>query len=66
MLKVTRGDPTPEELAALLAVLCVSAAAPDPAPDDGDARLSPWRRSGLPFQPHRPGPGAWAASARTR
>ncbi len=66
MLKVTRGDPTAEELAALLAVLCANAAPPDAAPVDVDARLSPWRRSGLPFQPHRPGPGAWAASARTR
>jgi hypothetical protein len=66
MLKVTRGNPTAEELAAVLAVVYGSATSPDPAPAGRDARPSLWRRSGLPSQPHRPGPGAWAASARTR
>ena len=80
MFEVIRGEPGAEELAAVLAVLWALAAAPtsasvsvDRAGDgdrggDGDAaaRLSPWRRSGLPSGPQRPGPGAWRMSAWTR
>lgn len=61
-LQVVRGDPTPEEVAALVAVLTARARATSsstPRP-----RRSPWsdpaRRLRQPL-PH--GPGAWRASA---
>ena len=70
MLKVTRGDPTTDELAAVLAVLWAHAARAGSAPMDDDggalARISPWRRSGLPYPAHRPGPDGWRMSARPR
>ena len=57
VLRVVRGDATPEEVAALLAVVAARA-----------ARRAPPRpaRSGWPGHPLRaplhPGPGAWRAS----
>lgn len=57
-LQVVRGDATPEEVAALVAVLASRGGAPAPAP----AVPSRWRsplRAPLPA----PGPGAWTASA---
>jgi hypothetical protein len=62
LLRVVRGEPTTEELAALVAVVAMRAAAaeaeasPPPAP-------SPWsaRAAGLRQAPH-PGPGAWRAT----
>ncbi|MGC5346355.1 acyl-CoA carboxylase epsilon subunit [Streptomyces sp. DT24] len=62
MIKVVRGNPTPEELAAALAVVraraaataAVSSGAPAPAEQWSDpARIA---RAGRP----RPGPRAWA------
>ncbi|WP_405613163.1 acyl-CoA carboxylase subunit epsilon [Streptomyces sp. NBC_01511] len=62
MIKVVRGNPTPEELAAALAVVRARAAAgSDPAPGaappppswSDPARIA--RR-----EPRRPGPRAWA------
>ncbi|MEV4431876.1 acyl-CoA carboxylase epsilon subunit [Streptomyces sp. NPDC049555] len=61
MIKVVRGNPTPEELAAALAVVQARAAAGAAAPPDapaltqwsGPARLAAARRA------PRPGPGAW-------
>jgi Acyl-CoA carboxylase epsilon subunit len=63
-LRIVKGDPTPEEIAALVAVLARmgSGAAPEPPP-----RRSEWAshhrrmRSVL-----NPGPGAWRASALPR
>ncbi len=61
-LRVVRGDATPEEIAALVAVLTArarAAAAPEPP-----ARRSAWadaRRAVRRPLPH--GPGAWRASA---
>ena len=58
LLSVVRGEPSPEQLAALIAVLASrggGAAAPAPAP-----RL--WRSPLRPALP-APGPGAWRASA---
>ena len=62
MLRVVRGNPTPDELAALIAVVASrsGAAGPEPAPV-----RSPWGRpalrSSLPT-----GPGAWRASSLPR
>lgn len=63
-LRLVRGDATPEEVAALLAVLS--------AASGGDAEPAPrptsrWAaRADLVRRPLRPGPGAWRASARPR
>ena len=61
VLRLVRGAPTPEELAAVVAVLlarsgAVTVAEPAPAPP----RL--WSRPQL-RTPLTPGPGAWRASA---
>lgn len=66
LLRVVKGDPTPEQLAALVAVVAASAAS---GGAEEPRRRSEWaapRR--LVRQPHlvghRHGPGAWRASAR--
>jgi hypothetical protein len=61
-LRVVKGDPTPEELAALIIVL---AARSTPAPVAEDSERASnwatyWRNARTPF---RPGPGQWRASA---
>lgn len=62
-LQVVHGDPTPEELAALVAVLTARARAAAAA-DRPEPRRSSWsdpsRRMRRPL-PH--GPGAWRSSA---
>jgi len=62
-LRLVRGDATPEEVAAVMAVLsAVSGSAPEPAapnPSQWAARERAVRR------PLHPGPGAWRASAWT-
>jgi hypothetical protein len=63
LLRVVRGDATPEEIAALVAVL-VARSADAGAP--GQARSVPglWAdRSRLLRRPLFPGPGAWRRSA---
>ena len=61
LLRVVRGDATPEELAALVAVLAARSGGAAPEPP---APPSAWSRP----QPRRPlpaaGPGAWRAAAR--
>jgi hypothetical protein len=59
-LRVVRGEPTADELAALVAVLAARSAAVAPAPVVRSAWADPARRLGLT---HRPGPGAWRRSA---
>jgi len=61
-LQVVHGDPTPEEVAALIAVLTARArAAAGPAPR---ARRSTWADPSRRLRPGLPhGPGAWRASA---
>ncbi|WP_445257133.1 acyl-CoA carboxylase subunit epsilon [Nocardioides aurantiacus] len=62
LLRVVAGDPTPEELAALVAVVAASASGGTP---DAPAPRSEWSaRHRLVRGPHRHGPGAWRASAR--
>jgi hypothetical protein len=64
-LRLVRGAATPEEVAALLAVLSAAAASQDPDP-------APRPRSGWSSREHAvrrplaPGPGAWRASALPR
>ncbi|MFC8275218.1 acyl-CoA carboxylase epsilon subunit [Streptomyces sp. NPDC057271] len=66
MIKVVRGNPTPEELAAALAVVQARAAATAAAAADGGGPVAPegWSdpariaRSARP----RPGPRSWARS----
>jgi Acyl-CoA carboxylase epsilon subunit len=61
LLAVTRGVPTPDELAALVIVL--ASRATEPA-SGGDARRSSWSaKSRMLRVPVRPGRGAWRASA---
>ncbi|MEP7016661.1 MAG: acyl-CoA carboxylase epsilon subunit [Actinomycetota bacterium] len=73
-LRLVRGDASPEELAALVAVLAAAASDPEDA-DPGDphslavgrkiqSRWSSPRRMVRLTPPH--GQGAWRASARTR
>jgi hypothetical protein len=61
LLRVVKGDPSPEELAALVTVLVARTSAADaeePAPT-----VTPWAGRELALrQPLRPGPGAWRAS----
>lgn len=61
---VTRGNPTDEELAALVMVLSAVAHQPDAAPSSTSTTsgwASYWRRARTPLHP---GPGAWQASGR--
>jgi hypothetical protein len=62
ILKVVKGDPTPEELAALVAVVAARSAGAAPAaePERASNWATYWRNAG---QPLRPGPGQWRASA---
>ena len=62
VLRVIRGDATPEEIAAVLAVLLSRAA----VSDEGAPRRAPsaWAdRSRLLRRPLHPGPDAWRRSA---
>ncbi|MQA82838.1 MAG: acyl-CoA carboxylase subunit epsilon [Streptosporangiales bacterium] len=62
VLRVVRGDPSPEELVALVAVV-TARSAPSAAP----VRRSAWRDSGRGTRgplPH--GPGAWRRSGQPR
>ncbi|MFI9047688.1 acyl-CoA carboxylase epsilon subunit [Streptomyces sp. NPDC053427] len=66
MIKVVRGNPTPEELAAALAVVQARAAAAAAAAPEGPARGNEWSdpASTIPARsrvPH-PGPRAWRTS----
>jgi hypothetical protein len=63
VLRVVKGDPTPEELAALVSVISARAATAVPAqagPERASDWATYWRNARVPF---RPGPGRWRASA---
>jgi hypothetical protein len=63
LLRIVKGDATPEEIAALVVVLA-SAGAPAPAaPRPRSAWADPARRLHAPLPP---GPGAWRASGLPR
>ncbi|MFF2327804.1 MULTISPECIES: acyl-CoA carboxylase epsilon subunit [unclassified Streptomyces] len=62
MIKVIRGNPTPEELAAALAVVRARAAATADAPSAAPALPGQWSDPGRIARRERrlPGPRAWA------
>jgi hypothetical protein len=62
VLRVVKGDPTPEELAALVAVVAARASAvPAPAdPERASDWATYWRHAKRPLHP---GPNRWRASA---
>lgn len=63
LLRVVKGDPTPEELAALVAVVAGRGAAAAPEPP----HFSLWSRKARQIRPpQRPGFGAWRASMMPR
>ncbi|MEU5218748.1 acyl-CoA carboxylase epsilon subunit [Streptomyces sp. NPDC020807] len=66
MIKVVRGNPTPEELAAALAVVQARAAATAAASASGGGPAAPegWSDPSRIARSvrHRPGPRAWARS----
>ena len=63
VLRVIRGDATPEEVAALVAVLMSRAAAAASAQQAPSQARSAWSdRSRLVRGPLSPGPGAWRRS----
>jgi hypothetical protein len=68
-LRIVRGNPDDEELAALTAVLTAAASAPEPDPGGpaGPQHRSHWAdRARLLRAPLHPGQGAWRASALPR
>jgi hypothetical protein len=63
VLRIVRGEPSDEELAALLAVVAARSGAVVPSEPEAP---SAWRdRGALLRKPLHPGPGAWRASARS-
>jgi hypothetical protein len=60
-VKILKGNPTPEELAALVAVLATRASTPPATePHQPNTWATYWRNARTPFHP---GPGQWRASA---
>jgi len=62
-LQVVRGDATPEEIAALVAVIAALGPSTRPAPRPRSSWADPVRSLRTPLHP---GPGAWRASALPR
>ena len=63
VLRVIRGDATPEETAAVVAALLSRAAASDASSSSARPLRSAWAdRSRLLRRPVHPGPGAWRRS----
>ncbi|MBY8877182.1 acyl-CoA carboxylase subunit epsilon [Actinacidiphila acidipaludis] len=64
VIKVERGRPTPEELAAVVALVQARAAAAE-APADGPVPRAVWAdpARNVPRRLPTPGPGAWRMSA---
>lgn len=62
LLRIVRGNPTPQELAAVVAVVATRGGSCE-APAKPPASLWASKAAGL-RKPIHPGPGAWAASAR--
>jgi hypothetical protein len=66
-LRVVRGDPKPEEIAALVAVLTARARAAAAARTPPPGRRSAWAdRAGQLRRPLTHGPGAWRAGSMPR
>ncbi|HET8614120.1 MAG TPA: acyl-CoA carboxylase epsilon subunit [Actinomycetales bacterium] len=60
-LRVVHGNPSPEEVAALVAVLAARSSGADPSPRPRSLWATPHVRGS-----HHPGRGAWRASALPR
>lgn len=66
-LRIVNGDPTPEEVAALVAVLSARAAAAAAAAPEPTQRRSVWAAHERRMRrPVHPAPGGWRASAFPR
>jgi hypothetical protein len=64
VLRVVKGEPTPEELAALVAVVSARAATATAAPTTESTRASDWATYWRTARhPLHPGPNRWRASA---
>ena len=63
LVRVVAGDPTPEELAAVVAVLAARGAAGGGAAEDGRSRSGWTDRTRGVRAPVHPSPGGWRASA---
>jgi hypothetical protein len=62
VLRIVRGDPTPEEVAALTAVLAAASGGSGEPEDTGPTSV--WtEREALVRRPLTPGPNAWRVSA---
>jgi hypothetical protein len=66
VLRVVRGDATPDEIAALVAVLALRGRAVSAGATPGQPRSEWSARSRLMRDPLSPGPGAWRRSALPR
>ncbi|HSS68545.1 MAG TPA: acyl-CoA carboxylase subunit epsilon [Nocardioidaceae bacterium] len=67
LLRVERGDPTDEELAALVTVVIGRLAASGTGSSPPPGRRSEWSNAARAVRDvHRPGPGGWRASAFPR
>jgi hypothetical protein len=65
LLRIVKGNPSPEEVAALVAVVSsMATAAAEAAAQEKTPRAEWSARHRMLRRPHRHGPGAWRASAR--
>jgi hypothetical protein len=65
LLRIIKGDPTPEEVAALVSVVSAMAAGAAEAATKDKAPTPEWSAHRRKLRAtHRHGPGAWRASAR--
>ena len=65
LLRIVKGDPTPEEVAALVTVVAAMAAGAAEAAAGDKAPRPEWSAHHRKLRStHRHGPGAWRASAR--
>jgi hypothetical protein len=65
LLRIVKGDPTPEEVAALVAVVSAMAAGAAEAASRQKRPTPAWAAHHRKHRPpHRHGPGAWRLSAR--
>jgi Acyl-CoA carboxylase epsilon subunit len=64
MIKVERGNPTPEELAAVVALVQARAAAAAEQPADGPRPVDEWAvpARNVPARAPQPGPAAWRST----
>ena len=66
LLTVVRGGPTPEQLAALIAVVTARASAAETAAAEASAAVRPLWAAPVLRSPLSHGPGAWRASGLPR